>query len=684
MRNLICAAAALTLAAGCVEGGLGAGSGGDTDDIATNRGDVPSWDEFLANTYREPNEGPWIVNGDVPIWTEKELRAFYQRLTRHDGALIVNTIGGRDDIWNEQQRVNLTYCVSTSFGSRYDAMLRDMKAGAALWEESANLKFVHLPSEDSNCNASNSNVVFDIRPVSGQSYLARAFFPAQPRSQRNVLVDTSSFNTRWSLTNIMAHELGHTLGFRHEHTRREAGTCFEDNNWRALTPYDSDSIMHYPQCNGTDPDLNFSAGDRVGAEAIYGPPGDGCAFADPNFETPIVDEVTATVPFTIPDGCDDVEADGGTLAWRVRGGTQQGSVTLRVSGNTLVGDMPTFEPNTVIEYTITARGNNGRVTTFPANEADPEYQLYFGDTDSLFFDDFESGSGNWSLNGFQVGVTRASEGGDPADAYSGRAVLSDSLGADYSADANNVTASVTVGGFDARRYESVRLQFRRYLNIEDSAFDEAVITVDGTEVFTNATRGLPGDNNAENDLHHLDREWRFVDIDITNLAQDGSVTIAVSLQSDAGLQFGGWNLDDVAVVGFLGGAFCGDGNTDPDEECDDGNNDNGDGCSATCTTEGGGDGDGDGDTTGGDGDGDGDTTGGDGDGDGDTTTGGDGDGDTTTTSGGDGDDDGTGDGGGGGGGGTTTGGCSVSDAAPGTALPLGLFLALAFIRRRRR
>ena len=75
------------------------------------------------------------------------------------------------------------------------------------------------------------------------------------RRNREVLIDCTSFGNinPYTLRGILRHELGHVLGFRHEHTRPEAGTCFEDNSWRPLTPYDSSSVMHYPQCNGSNP-----------------------------------------------------------------------------------------------------------------------------------------------------------------------------------------------------------------------------------------------------------------------------------------------------------------------------------------------------------------------------------------------------------------------------------------------
>ena len=56
-----------------------------------------------------------------------------------------------------------------------------------------------------------------------------------------------------ALTGVLRHELGHILGFRHEHIRPEAAApeCSENPNWRALTTYDSASVMHYIYCNGT-------------------------------------------------------------------------------------------------------------------------------------------------------------------------------------------------------------------------------------------------------------------------------------------------------------------------------------------------------------------------------------------------------------------------------------------------
>lgn len=257
----------VTLLSGCVESGNQGELMGSTQ---------MSFEEFEAQTFREPDTGIYIVDGDTPIDDIKKLEEFYETHVQQ-GALIVHRAGGSDAKWSDAQRMNLTYCVSTSFGTRYQTAISAMAAAAAAWEAVIPVKYIHVSEQDSNCTASNQNVLFDVRPTNSGSYLARAFFPNDSRSSRNVLIDSSAFQTNSNPTviGILRHELGHTLGFRHEHTRPEAGTCFEDNQWRALTPYDSASVMHYPQCSGTgDKTLNLTSRDIEGAQVLYGA-GDG-------------------------------------------------------------------------------------------------------------------------------------------------------------------------------------------------------------------------------------------------------------------------------------------------------------------------------------------------------------------------------------------------------------------------
>ncbi len=259
----------LALLAGC-------GGGESTTPTPETTGQGMTWEQFLSVVYQEPETGLFIADGDTVFASEKHLREFYENNVKN-GQLIVHTAGGADAKWSETQKLNLTYCVSSTFGSNYNRAVADMTAAANAWEAVGNVNFIHVTAQDSNCTASNANVLFDVRPVnSGGQYLARAFFPDSPRSSRNVLIDNTAFgnNPPWTLAGILRHELGHTLGFRHEHTRPESGTCFEDSNWRALTTYDSASVMHYPQCNGSQTgDLVITTKDTQGIQALYGAPG---------------------------------------------------------------------------------------------------------------------------------------------------------------------------------------------------------------------------------------------------------------------------------------------------------------------------------------------------------------------------------------------------------------------------
>lgn len=281
-----------------------------------------SFEDFLATVYQEPDGGKYIVNGDTPIIDIKHLREFYETKIQtpgrpHAGLAVMNT-GGVDAVWSDVEKNGLAYCVSNSFGPRHAQVVDAMASAAGAWEGVADITFSHSSSEDGNCTATNNQVVFDVRPVSGGNYLARAFFPGDPRSERNVLIDDSAFDLdsdeNLSLTGILRHELGHTLGFRHEHTRPEAGRCFEDDNWRPLTDYDAFSTMHYPQCNGAgDWSLRLTERDMSGAACLYG--------AAPGF---VIDTSICEPEAPSPQTC--------------------GEQTITESGNVARGEMDRFGP----------------------------------------------------------------------------------------------------------------------------------------------------------------------------------------------------------------------------------------------------------------------------------------------------------------------------------------------------
>jgi hypothetical protein len=237
-----------------------------------------SFEEFEKTVYREPFEGgKYIVSGDIAIPTREALQAFFRDYIQHDPTttLIVHTVNGQDAVWSAADKQKISYCIDKGFGARHAAVVRDMEAASGAWEAVALVDFLYVPAEDASCTATNPKVVFDVRPVNEGQYLARAFFPNEGRPTRNVLIDESSFELdpagKLQLVGILRHELGHTLGLRHEQTRPEAGTCFEDSNWRPLTAYDAFSVMHYPQCNGGgDWSLVLTDDDKHGVACLYG------------------------------------------------------------------------------------------------------------------------------------------------------------------------------------------------------------------------------------------------------------------------------------------------------------------------------------------------------------------------------------------------------------------------------
>ena len=335
-----------------------------------------------------------------------------------------------------------------------------------------------------------------------------------------------------------------------------------------------------------DGDLTNGTPNMCAINAGYGAHGLANAAAALGLTPPARDVFTVSFTANPPAGaaaCDGAASvTKATIEWKKRDGEAK-TVDLAAEGTTYSGKIPTQPDGTVVQYKVVITLSDGSSISYPNNVADPYYEFYVGEVTKLWCADFETGAGEWTHGAlpanrdeWQVGPPQGL-GGDPKNAFAGTSVFGTDLGGDgvYRSSISSWAESPEI---DLMGHTDVRLQYQRWLGVEDGFFDNARILVNGTKLWSNFASPM----ETMNGVDFIDKEWRFQDVELTAQAATGKVKLRFELDSDQGLNYGGWTMDDVCVVAAAPAPSCGNGNLDDGETCDDGNIDDGDGCSPTC------------------------------------------------------------------------------------------------------
>ena len=209
------------------------------------------------------------------------------QITKADApeGLVAATIDGKPMRW--EIPVVLTWAIDEASFSGHAAELAVAKTictkATEAWNSAASasgiLNSVRF-AEDGN----DPVFKFKFEQFGDPNLYAFAFFPNDTADKRFVHIGPTTFlqPNDFDQVGVIRHELGHVLGFRHEHIRPEAQAGMTPaekasmEKWvtggiggEALSKYDSQSVMHYPLNGHGTLDFQISDLDKEGFKKLY-------------------------------------------------------------------------------------------------------------------------------------------------------------------------------------------------------------------------------------------------------------------------------------------------------------------------------------------------------------------------------------------------------------------------------
>ncbi len=270
--------------------------------------------------------------------------------------------------------------------------------------------------------------------------------------------------------------------------------------------------------------------------------------------TPLGDTTDEIGPYSVT--ADITSLAGATITsadvvYTVNGGTPMTVAMVNTSGSSWSGDIPGQVSPAQVSYHIVAGDNLGNTASDPRQG---EYHFVVGVINTLVFYDFEGTSDQgWTHtviareDDWQRGTPQGKSGSsfgvnwqDPTAAYSGSKAWCNDLGngssnGSYSANVNNYLESPSM---DLTGHVGTKLRFAQWLSVEQGIYDHAKVLVNGNVVWQNPSNQQTTETG-----------WSVQEIDISQWADNNpSVKVRFSLDSDGGLELGGWGLDDFEIL----------------------------------------------------------------------------------------------------------------------------------------
>jgi hypothetical protein len=203
-----------------------------------------------------------------------------ERLGIQTRGLVAMTQGGKIVRWKPDTVLSYRVVKNTFNGSdaNYKLVVDCIEKATADWEATCGVQFRHMQELDEHDGVKPEGALFAVRELdAGGQFIAAGFFPNDPTDRRRLVIDPSFYaaDLIFDRVGVLRHELGHVLGFRHEHIRSEAPpVCPKEDLWdvKYLGQYDPQSVMHYFCGDVGSKSLRITDLDRVGSQQVYGPP----------------------------------------------------------------------------------------------------------------------------------------------------------------------------------------------------------------------------------------------------------------------------------------------------------------------------------------------------------------------------------------------------------------------------